>query len=115
MKEVFEGSCKLIPVPLISDECIKLVDEFVPELVETLASQMNPQVVCSVAGLCNSPRIDKLLEEMKTKKVVKDTECDGCRTVMKLMRNNFEKSSRDQVLQGMLSVSNAFKTLSISS
>ena len=42
LKEVFEGSCDLIPVGLIAKECKALFDEFVPELVETLASEMNP-------------------------------------------------------------------------
>ncbi|KAJ4441918.1 hypothetical protein ANN_11779 [Periplaneta americana] len=65
LKEVFEGSCKLIPISIVSKECCKLADDFVPELVETLASQMNPQVVCSVAGLCNNEWVDKLLEEAK--------------------------------------------------
>ena len=49
---MFEGSCALIPIKIISSECKKLVDEFVPELVETLASEMNPDTVCSVAGKC---------------------------------------------------------------
>lgn len=52
-----------MPVKIVAKECMKLADDFVPELVETLASEMNPQAVCSVAGLCNSARIDKLLEE----------------------------------------------------
>jgi saposin len=64
LKEVFEGSCRLIPVKVIAKECIKMSDEFIPELVEALASQMNPQVVCATAGLCNSARIDKLLAQM---------------------------------------------------
>lgn len=63
LKDVFEGSCKLIHIKPIVEECIKIVDDFIPELVETLASQMNPSVVCSVAGLCNNAHIDKLLEE----------------------------------------------------
>ena len=50
LREVFEGSCQLIPIKLIANECIKLADQFVPELVETLASEMNPDTVCSVAG-----------------------------------------------------------------
>ena len=29
---------------------MKLADEFIPELVETLASEMNPDTVCTVAG-----------------------------------------------------------------
>lgn len=65
LREVFEGSCNLIPVKVISKECCKLADEFIPELVETLASEMNPQVVCSVAGLCNNAWVDKQLAESK--------------------------------------------------
>lgn len=44
LKEVFEGSCKLIPIKVITKECIKVADDFLPELVEALASQMNPDV-----------------------------------------------------------------------
>ena len=63
LKAVFEGSCALMQIKPIVRECDKLVDEFIPELVETLASQMDPSVVCSVAGLCNSAHIDHLIEE----------------------------------------------------
>lgn len=66
LKDVFEGSCKLIHIKPIVKECINIVDQFIPELVETLASQMNPSVVCSVAGLCNSAHIDQLLAEYQT-------------------------------------------------
>lgn len=63
LKDVFEGSCKLILIKPIVKECINIVDQFIPELVETLASQMNPSVVCSVAGLCNNAHIDELLSQ----------------------------------------------------
>lgn len=70
MKEVFEGSCKLLPLKVIKNECIKLSDDFIPELVDTLASQMDPNVVCTVSGLCNNLRIDKLLLENKVKVII---------------------------------------------
>lgn len=44
LRDVFEGSCKLIHIKPIVKECCKLADDFIPELVETLASQMNPDV-----------------------------------------------------------------------
>ena len=50
LKEVFEGSCALVPIRVIREECDRLVDEFVPELVETLSSEMNPDLVCTTAG-----------------------------------------------------------------
>lgn len=44
IKEVLEGSCKLIPIKLVRKECISLADNFIPELIEALSSQMNPDV-----------------------------------------------------------------------
>lgn len=44
IREVFDGSCDLIPLNVVKKECKRLADDFIPELVETLASQMNPQV-----------------------------------------------------------------------
>lgn len=65
IREVFDGSCRLIPIKVVSDECIHLANDFIPELIDTLASQMNPQVVCATAGLCNSIDVDRLLREYK--------------------------------------------------
>lgn len=44
IREVFDGSCDLIPISVVKKECKRLADDFIPELVEALASQMNPQV-----------------------------------------------------------------------
>lgn len=44
LKQVFEGSCDLIPIRVVRKECSKLADDFIPELVETLSSEMNPDV-----------------------------------------------------------------------
>lgn len=45
IRQVFEGSCALIPIKPVANECKKLADDFIPEMVEALASQMNPQVI----------------------------------------------------------------------
>ena len=59
LKEVFDGSCDLIPISVVANYCKKLADEFIPELVETLASEMNPDTVCTVAGMLESVKLDK--------------------------------------------------------
>lgn len=127
LKAVFEGSCALIYIKPIVKECDKLVDEFIPELVETLASQMEPSVVCSVAGLCNSAHIDKLLEDYhKQKSQVKKSEsqvsfgndeykpntCSQCYTIAHHMEDKFGKSSRDQVLEQFLNICGEFSSFS---
>lgn len=48
LKEVFEGSCNLIPIKIVKKECDKLADDFVPELVEALSSEMNPDVCANI-------------------------------------------------------------------
>lgn len=110
IKEVFEGSCNLIPVKIIDKECRKIADEFIPELIETLASEMNPQVVCSVAGLCNNEYVDKILEEngypsksLSPRQVTRDA-CDNCHKVMDIMEDKFNKLNRDEVLEKLLQV-----------
>eukprot|EP00096_Caligus_rogercresseyi_P013799 TRINITY_DN63_c0_g1_i3.p1 TRINITY_DN63_c0_g1~~TRINITY_DN63_c0_g1_i3.p1 ORF type:complete len:762 (-),score=180.48 TRINITY_DN63_c0_g1_i3:208-2493(-) len=87
LKEVFEGSCKLIPIKAIANECINIFDDFVPELVEALASEMNPQIVCATAGLCNSERIDRLLKNFY-KTSGSNNMCRTCRSgVLKLTQH----------------------------
>ncbi|KAI4487508.1 hypothetical protein M0804_005657 [Polistes exclamans] len=126
LKAVFEGSCKLIHIKPIVTECIKLADQFIPELVETLASQMNPSVVCSVAGLCNSAHIDMLLREyqeqtsenMKLKSVslekdeLEPDECSKCFTIATHMEYNLKDVPRDKMLEQMLNICGDFSSFS---
>ncbi|XP_057325757.1 prosaposin [Microplitis mediator] len=115
LKAVFEGSCKLMMVKVVIEECDKLVDQFVPELVETLASQMDPSVVCSVSGLCNSPRIDKLLleNEQTLKKTygkvislkndeIEPDECSKCYTIVTHMEGKLKNTSKDEFVDRLL-------------
>ncbi|CRK89045.1 CLUMA_CG002523, isoform A [Clunio marinus] len=102
IKEVFEGSCDLIPIKPVKIECKKLADGFIPELIEALASQMNPQVVCSTAGLCNSEKIDKMLEEFEAEKKSNLLSCDQCDNIGNVISHKFHTSTRDQILDGFL-------------
>jgi len=112
LKEVFEGSCNLIPVKIVAKECCKLADEFIPELVETLASEMNPQVVCSVAGLCNNAWVDKQLEDSKSEVGLSEVtsshdtptvdDCSGCKAVINALDKRMQTMSRDELLNNML-------------
>ena len=67
LREVFDGSCALIPVRIIADECKKLAEDFIPELVETLSSEMNPDVVCSTAGKITkmSPKMTSFIDTIE--------------------------------------------------
>ncbi|KAL5289599.1 PSAP family protein [Megaselia abdita] len=108
LKDVFEGSCKLIPLKPIQTECIKMADDFIPELVEALASQMNPQMVCSVAGLCNNVAIDKMLEEQTLQDLKKPSyvgtslNCNNCNVLSNVIMEKFNTTHKDLILDNAL-------------
>ncbi|XP_055923775.1 uncharacterized protein LOC129954113 [Eupeodes corollae] len=126
LKAVFEGSCRLMLIKPIERECIKLADDFIPELIEALASQMNPQVVCSVAGLCNNANIDKMLLDSAnavktlapaiatTPELAPTTtqrpdnykqralSCEECGYVSSIISTKFKITSRDDILESLL-------------
>ncbi|KAI5703682.1 hypothetical protein M8J75_014878 [Diaphorina citri] len=118
LKAVFEGSCNLVPVKVIREGCDKLVDEFVPELIEVLSSQMNPDVVCSVAGLCNNAAIDRLLltaaPAPKTSTPTKDdnSDCKNCASFADLVTKKFNAASKQDVTNGMRNLCTEFSSLS---
>lgn len=111
LRAVFEGSCNLIPIKLIRKECDKMVDDFVPELVEALSSQMDPTAVCSVAGLCNNAKIDKMLAQLNSPEWQPESQvtyqknvftCQNCSSISKLIVSKFHEANPDDVLDGML-------------
>lgn len=129
IKAVFEGSCNLIPIKLVRKECDKLADDFIPELIEALASQMDPNVVCSVAGLCNNAAIDKMLAERPPEGVqIEDLSeinfqidqsankvllsCHNCNEIGKVIEDKFVSKNRDEILGDMLEACGTLSSLS---
>lgn len=113
--EVFDGSCKLIPVKIVATECMKVFDNFIPELVDALSSQMNPQMVCSTAGLCNSVRIDRLLAEEATKEVYAKygQECGDCHALVEDVKPKLAAASDKDIVERLLHVCNNMGSLSM--
>ena len=83
---------------------LKMVDEFIPELIEMLASQMNPTMVCSTALLCNNAWVDGVLSEYKAvqsqvvpKSAINGHKCEMCQAFMESTSQKLQKSSIDDV------------------
>jgi saposin len=98
--EVLDGSCNLLPIKLIRTECCNLVEQFIPELVETLASEMNPDTVCTVAGMCNSERIDAMLNQAQIEENVPS--CPACESQIDEIRSKLFKLSDTQIEMKLL-------------
>jgi len=97
LRQVLEGSCDLIPVKLIAKECKTLMDDFEVQLVETLASEMNPDTVCTVSGLCNSERIDRMLQKQNF-----GGDCKICKKGAKKVKKQLKHMNPEQIENKML-------------
>lgn len=116
LKAVFEGTCAFIRIKKVREECDKVADDLVPELVEALSSQMNPQVVCSVSGLCNNAAIDKELAKHSNELVVEkkpaDLTCKQCHKISDIISTKFSSKGRDEILENMLMACGQMSSLS---
>lgn len=80
------------------------MDDFIPELIEMLASQMNPTMVCTTALLCNNAWVDGLLSEFKSAQSAKtsqrlseESKCESCQAFMTHSANKIQSSSQVDV------------------
>ena len=86
-------------------------DEFIPELVDTLASRMDPVVVCTVSGLCNSARIDAMLEknQVPAKFDLKKDSCPKCQYYMGKAMDFLKGLPENTLLEDIIKVSSCFR------
>ncbi|GIY80981.1 hypothetical protein CDAR_71052 [Caerostris darwini] len=102
IKEVFEGSCKLLPIKILAEGCIKVVDEIIPQLVEMLASRMDPTMVCTVSGMCFPSKKNMELEKHIFKYVRdyvlknKNSQCAECTQMMTDVQAFLQSTPEDE-------------------
>lgn len=89
-----------------------MVDEFIPELIEMLASQMNPTMVCTTALLCNNAWVDGLLNEYKDAQsraapAIGTGKCETCQAFIESTSQKIQRSSIDDVHQILSNVSDS--------
>ncbi|XP_037274476.1 prosaposin [Rhipicephalus microplus] len=126
LREVLEGSCALIPIGFISEMCKEMVDSFIPDLIDILVSRMDPDQVCTIAGLCNPDFVTRKLQNLLQHKVFlasvqsrvflpltkvastsitkKEATCTQCKTAMKHARELFQKLPLEGVRSAVLKV-----------
>lgn len=88
IKNALEKVCSVLPSS-ISSECSDFVEEYAPAVLEILANELDPKMVCTSLSLCQEyknsiPVVEGKEKEVKTVKTVKNNElCVLCEFVMK--------------------------------
>lgn len=90
LRQVLEGTCNVIPEKIVRKECDKMMDSLGSYIVDTLSSEMDPAVVCSVAGLCYN-------DKFKNVKVMVPLNCQNCQGLMQQVERNIESASSSDI------------------
>jgi len=92
----------------LADECNQLVEAYVPQIFDMLATQLDPDMLCQALGLCNqtSPMAKTLFARkrlegsslFKMAQLTDSAECDVCKTVIgELQSLERQKQTQEQV------------------
>lgn len=98
ISQALERVCSVLPPPVVR-ECIKLVDTYIPTLVDVL-SRLAPEKMCTVIRLCRGWRRARAVHEGPTNPppglLDKDSLCRGCQRLFGLSVHNLEQKSTER-------------------
>jgi len=83
--------CSLLP-STIRSECDAFIKEYAPEILQILAQELNPKMVCTALGLCSSNKFAKSIK----KKYGNGEFCEWCTTIMFFAKNYLQNNKTDQ-------------------
>eukprot|EP00061_Rhincodon_typus_P017000 g45495.t1 len=97
---IVEKVCSLLPAT-VKSECNDFVEQYGKAVVDLLAQELNPALVCRVIGLCsNTQRV--VTEDVKPNQLKTGPLCEICITVIRYLDAALEKNSTEQEIENAL-------------
>jgi len=117
---IFDNACQLIPLPEVEQTCEQIGAQYIPEVLQLLASNMEPQEICAAIMLCNSVDVDRQLHQAQLEdwqrpstEVVQVVpsygepdpgDCDDCKNYLGDMRHLVTKYGKQELQQRLLGI-----------
>ncbi|KAJ5072527.1 hypothetical protein M0811_01542 [Anaeramoeba ignava] len=87
IEQFLEGVCNMLP-SYLSGPCDSMIQEYLPQIINLIVNGASPDKVCSMIGLCATPK----------KPIGGEIECTVCDEVMKLVEKFMEdKRTEDEI------------------
>ncbi|KAK2154404.1 hypothetical protein LSH36_269g05058 [Paralvinella palmiformis] len=113
VQKFMESACSIIPDAEVATKCKQMVDNYLPELLAMLEKNIDPQMICSLLGMCNGVKdlvqhhpINSLhrVALIKVPSWQADPICADCKKLMQDIKNDFVKSEKqiEQLLEDNL-------------
>lgn len=108
VESALESVCSLMPVTVRQD-CDAFVKQYTPVVMQLIANDVSPALVCSVVGLCASESVpavknyDKSAVKSSVKSSVKSaTVCDICQTIVNYAKSLLKENATEQEIAQLI-------------
>ncbi|XP_025114788.1 uncharacterized protein LOC112576500 isoform X2 [Pomacea canaliculata] len=97
IEKVLGEICSILPAT-IRAQCVSFVSEYGPAVMELLADELDPQVVCIKIGLCNQAQVKQLLEAEDKRRPQATPVCELCNQVMQLIETFLQQNRTEETV-----------------
>lgn len=109
IKQYLDAACSIIPSTELSQQCKDYVDNDLEEVLDLIASELDPQTVCSLIGLCSgledtvqhSPTINRV-PTMKIPEAQIEPICSDCKKFMQDIKDMVTSKTTEQEIVQLL-------------
>lgn len=109
IKQYMDAACSIIPVASIAKECQDMVDNDLPAILDLIVSELDPQMICSVMGLCSGLK-DRVqhgspvvrTSTMKIPALKLEPICTDCKKFMTDIKDLVTSKTTEQELEQMI-------------
>ncbi|XP_020606225.1 prosaposin-like [Orbicella faveolata] len=101
IEEALDEVCSLLP-DTVKTECEQFVDQYAPAIIAILSQELDPSVVCTTLGLCDSNKHSKVMEKTVTFVPGSNQTCQICEAVMTYVKNLLADNATQQEILSLL-------------
>lgn len=101
IEDALNKVCSLLP-STIATECQQFVGQYASAIIELLAQELDPSMVCTTLGLCTSNEHNKVVEKPATFVPESNETCQICEFVMTYLKNLLADNDTKQEILNLL-------------
>jgi len=104
-----KAACSIVPDPVMSKACAAIVDDYMPEVMQMIQAEIDPQTICALLGLCkgledtvqHKPILHRV-PIIKVPQIQAEPICTDCKKFMGDIKNMVTGKETEQQIEQLL-------------
>ncbi|ELU16785.1 hypothetical protein CAPTEDRAFT_225175 [Capitella teleta] len=103
VRQFLDSACSVIPSAELAKECASTVDKYLEEILGLIAMEMDPQMVCSLMGLCTGlNKENKPTPQLAVSPVNVEPLCTDCKKFFEDIKAYITSASTEKEIEEMI-------------